>query len=91
MMLLFVIQFALTYPNGGPNGQYAQREYDISRIFPFVTNGVLAGVCLVSCLIQGREEEERVRIRGSRWRDRQAPLTTPPPLDRSSPRSCNTR
>ena len=47
MCLVFLLQWAFTFPNG-PNGGPSDREIQISRNFPFVTNGALGGVALVS-------------------------------------------
>jgi hypothetical protein len=45
MCLVFLLQWAFTFPNG-PDGSPSDRERNISKDFPFVTNGALGGVAL---------------------------------------------
>lgn len=46
MFLVFLMQWAFTFPSG-PNGNPSDRETNIMKNFPFVTNGALGGVALV--------------------------------------------
>jgi hypothetical protein len=46
MFLVFIVQWALTFPEG-PNGKASAAELSVYKYFPFVTNAALGGVALV--------------------------------------------
>lgn len=49
--VIFLFLWAFTYPDG-PNGSPSSRELNIQTYYPFVVNAVMAGVALLSSLMQ---------------------------------------
>jgi hypothetical protein len=51
MCVVLLVIFGLTFPNA-PDGGFSPREFDLSRHFTFILNGVLAGVAMLSSIVQ---------------------------------------
>ncbi|GAX79598.1 hypothetical protein CEUSTIGMA_g7039.t1 [Chlamydomonas eustigma] len=51
MLLVFIVQWALTFPEG-PDGEASAAELSVYKYFPFVTNATLGGVALLSSVLQ---------------------------------------